>query len=265
MGLALAVLAGCAPRPTGISPVTDGVRMARYLSQRLQRERRAVMVEGSAAVWIRVRSACDTCPWRRLPGVSGDLALSWPDVVRVRVSSIFGTALDVGVCGDSIIAYAPARGAGVTLDLARDSLGAVGSGSLLVRLASAGWRPPDGAWAQGTWRERLLVLRWGAAGDSVRMAVDEAGRPVWARLWREGGGGVQAEYERWETVEGVSWPVVVRVEELGGAFEFVWRLEQLRFGDRRDHGRLAVRVPEDAERVGVDRLRGFLERLEAVP
>ena len=259
--VALAFVAACAPRAPRVPPLAGGACAERYLSQLLLREQRAVMVEGSATIWARVAAGCDSCPLRRLPAVQADVFLAWPDAFRLRVSSVFGTALDLGLAGDSTTAYAPAQRWGVALDAVRDSLGLDGPGSLAVRLVSAGWRPPGRAWTAGTWEDGSLVLCWREAADSVALAVDPTGTPAWARLWRDERHGVLVEYVRWETVEGVAWPVVLRVREPGGAFELDCRLARVRFPARPDRSRLAVRLPADADRLGLDRLRGLLERV----
>ena len=260
---ALGLVAGCALRPVTIAPVTEGARTERYLSQLSIREQRAAMVEGVATIWPRAFALCDTCPLRRLPALQSDFVLAWPDEFRLRVSSMFGTALDLGLAGDSIVASVPAQRRGVAFDAGRDSLGLERPGRLAVRLLSAGWRPPQPAWAGGTWEDGLLVLRWSEAADSVALAVDKAGNPAWARLWRDARRGVVMEYQRWEAVDGVLWPALLRVRTLGGTFDLTCRLDRVTFPARPDRSRLAVRIPGDAERLGLDRLRGVLERLGA--
>lgn len=259
--VALGLVAACAPRPATIAPVTGGARVERYLSQLSRREQRAVMVEGAATVWPRAFAPCDTCPPRRLPALQAGVTLAWPDAVRLRVGSSFGTALDLGLARDSITAWVPAQRWSVALDAASDSLGLERPGRLAARILCAGWRPPPPAWAGGTWENGLLVLRWSEAADSVALAVDEAGAPVWARQWRGARRGVAVRYERWETVEGVAWPMAFQVRDLAGAFELACRLDRVSFPARADTSRLVVPVPADAERLGLGRLRGMLERL----
>ena len=262
--VALALVAGCAPRPTTVAPVTGGARVERYLSQLSGREQNAAMVEGGATIWSRAFAPCDTCPPRRLPALQAGFVLAWPDAFRLRVGSMFGTALDLGLAGDSITAYAPAQRWGVALDAVSDSLGLEQPGRPATRLVSAGWRPPQPVWAGGTWEGGLLVLRWSEAADSVALAVDEAGKPVWARLWRDARRGVAVGYERWEAVDGVPWPALLKVRTLGGTLDLTCRLERVTFRARPDRSRLAVRIPADAERLGLDRLRGLLGRVGGV-
>jgi hypothetical protein len=244
--------------------VTGGARIERYQSQLSRREQSAAMVEGVATIWSRVFALCDTCPPRRLPALQAGFILAWPDAFRLSVSSMFGTALDLGLAGDSITAYAPAPRWGVALDAVRDSLGLDQPGRLATRLVSAGWQPPQPAWAGGTWEGGLLVVRWSEGADSVALAVDEAGRPVWARQWRDARRGVTVDYERWEAVDGVPWPALLEVRTLGGRLDLTCRFERVRFPAHPDRSRFAVRIPADAERLGLDRLRGLLERVGGV-
>jgi hypothetical protein len=258
VAVVLALAAACAPPPVTIAPVTGGARAERYLSQLTRREQGAAMVEGAVTIWVRGFALCDTCPPRRLAGLQAGFVLAWPDAFRLRVASMFGTALDLALAADSIMAYAPMQGWGVALDAAKDSLGLQQPGWLAVRLVSAGWRPPGPAWAEGTWEDGVLVARWSEAGDSVALAVDEAGKPVWARQWRDARRGVVVDYQRWEAVDGVAWPALFRVRTLGGAFELTCRVDHVTFPARPDRSRLAVRIPGDAERLGLDRLRELL-------
>jgi hypothetical protein len=257
---ALTLAAGCAPRPTAIAPVTEGARVERYLSQLSRREQCATMVEGAATIWSRTLALCDTCPSRRLPAFQAGFVLAWPDAFRLRVSSVFGTAFDLSLAGDSIKAYVPAQRWGVALDAATDSLGVARPGGLATRVLSAGWRPPPSAWVAGVWEGGLLVLRWSESADSVALAIDEVGRPVRARLWRGPRREVVVDYERWEAPDGVAWPVLLRVRAPGDAFELTIRLDRVAFAVRPDRSRLGVHIPADAERLGLDRLRGLLER-----
>lgn len=261
--VALGLVAACAPHPTTVAPVTGGARIERCLSQLSLRERRATMVEGAATLWPRAFAPCDSCPPRRLPALQAGVVLAWPDAFRLRVGTAFGTALDLGLVGDSITAYVPAQRWGMALDAVSDSLGLEQPGRLAARLFSAGWRPPQPAWLGGTLEDGLLVLRWSEAADSVALAVDEVGTPVWARQWRDARRGLVVRYERWETVDGVAWPVLFQVRAPGGAFDLTCRLDRVTFPVHPDRSRLVVPIPGGAERLGLGRLRGLLARLGA--
>jgi hypothetical protein len=261
--LALAVFAGCVPRPVAVAPLVGGGRAERYLSQLARREQRAGMVEGVATIWPRAFAPCDTCPPRRLPALQAGMVVVGPDGLRLRVESAFGTALDLGLAGDSISAWVPSQRWAVELDATRDSLGLGQPGRIAARVASAGWRPPAVAWAAGTPEGGALVLRWSEGADSVALAVDESGTPGWVRLWRGPRRGVVVHYDRWESIEGAAWPTQIEARDLGGAFELTCRLDRVTFPARVDRSRLAVRIPDGAERLGLDRLRGLLERVGA--
>jgi len=240
-------------------PVTGSALEARYLAQLAARESRAAMVTETAVLWPRAAGLCDTCPARRLPGMQASLALAWPDLVRLRVDSFFGTALDLSLAGDSLRAYAPAQRAGVLLDAERDSLGVCGPGSLAVRLLSAAWRPPSGSWA-GAAGSR--VLRWTEGGDSVVVGFDDRGRPEQVEIRRSPGAGLRVTYERWESVNDVMWPTSIRMGSIQGEFEIRSRMSAVRFGARRASPRLATRIPADADLVGRERLLRWLRRIE---
>jgi hypothetical protein len=261
--LALVLVAGCVPRPVAVAPLAGGGRAERYLSQLVRREQRAGMVEGVATLWPRAFAPCDTCPPRRLPALQAGFVVAGPDGLRLRVESAFGTALDLGLVGDSITAWVPSQRWAVELDAARDSLGLGQPGRIATRVLCAGWRPPAEAWSAGVPEGGALVLRWSEDADSVALAVDEAGVPAWARLWRGPRRGVVVHYGRWESTDGSAWPTQLEVRDLGGAFELTCRLDRVSFPARADRSRLAVRIPDGAERLGLDRLRGLLERVGA--
>ena len=49
----------------------------------------------------------------RCPAPQARLLLAAPDAFRLRVDSLFGTALDLAARGDSLTAYVPPRRAGM--------------------------------------------------------------------------------------------------------------------------------------------------------
>jgi hypothetical protein len=268
LGVAVAgsLLAGCAPRPMVLAPVGGGGRRSLYLSARLLREQRAAMVETQLTVWPRAIVPCDTCPARRLPAFQADVALARPDEVRLRVVSLFGIALDLGVAGDSITAYVPARHWLFSLDAVRDSLGLDDPGRIAVWALAATWSPPDSAWTGTEEDGSLRLLRWCEAnGDSVALAVDPRGTPARVRFVRADGRGVEVRYGRWESLDGVLWPVGLEVRDAAGAYDLAARLDRVRVGARRDSVRLAVHVPVGAEALGPGALRNLIEGLGSLP
>jgi hypothetical protein len=256
---ALALLAGCAPRPSVLAPVTAGARADLYVAQLTRREERAARVEGEVMLRsMKDRSGDSTAS--RWPTVQAAYFVGWPEAFRLRVGSLFGTALDLALAGDSVTAYVPAGRWGVALDATRDSLGLERPGRALARLWCAGWRPPRAAWADGTWDGDGLAVGWRDGEDSVTIVVDRDGLPTRASETRGGGRGVDVRYERWETVEGVAWPVALRVVTRDGALDLACRVDRVTFPRGGDGSRLAVRIPGGAERIGVADLRDLLER-----
>jgi hypothetical protein len=262
-GAALLALVSCAPRPAAVARLDAGGRAALYRGRLAGREERARMAVAEATLWPRGRAACDTCAPVRLPAVQADLAVLAPESFRLRVRSAFGTAVDLGLSGDSLTAYAPALGMVAELDAVRDSFGPPAPGRLATRLVAAAWRPP--ASAAERWRDGALELLWREGDDSLAVAVDGGGLPAEARLWRGAGAAVRVRYARWETTDGVAWPVAWSVVGGVGGPSLDCRVERVSFAPRPDRARLAVRVPRDAERIGADGLRRVLGALGRTP
>jgi hypothetical protein len=254
------LLTSCAPRPTGVAPLGAPTRVARYLAGRLARERRAAgRVEIAATVFPRV--ACDSCRAPGLPALQAALTLGWPDALRARVATLFGTALDLSVRGDSIVGYVPPRRWAIAADAVRDSFGLPGPGRLLVCALVAGWSPPDGAWSAAAAGESLAVARWREPGvDSIALAIAPDGRPAWVRLVRADGHGLEVRYLRWARVDGVDWPTTLELVGTGDPFRVTLVMDEVRFAPARPE-RLAARVPAGAVRLGVDTLRELLRRM----
>jgi hypothetical protein len=258
-GAAVLALASCAPRPTGVAPLDAGGRAALYRSRLAGREGRARMVVAEATLWPRGPAPCDTCPPARLPAVQADLLVLAPGSFRLRARSAFGIAVDLGLRGDSLTAYAPGLGLAAELDAVRDSFGPPAPGRLAARLVAAAWRPPAGAASR--WRDGSLELLWREDADSLAVTVDEAGLPGAVRLWRGSSAGVRLRYARWETTDGVAWPVSWSAVGEGGGPGVECRVERVAFPERPEAARLEVRVPPGAERVGADELRRLLGAL----
>src|SRR5262245_58940028 len=99
-GLA-AALDSCGPKTVTPPELTSGTRIERYRALLAQREARSAAMSASLTLWAEHGSD-------RLPGAQGDLLVAGPDRMRLRVASMFGTALDLGLSGDSLRAYIPA-------------------------------------------------------------------------------------------------------------------------------------------------------------
>jgi len=248
------LLGACAPHLLA-PPRLDGVaRRAAYRAALATREALGG-VEADLALWIQWVSAGD------LPGAQARLVLGAPDAFRLRIESMFGTALDVSARGDSITAYLPSRRLGMAIDSARDSLGLREVGRLGYRAWSADWDPPDSAWSAAVWEDTLLVVRWAEEDDSLQLAVGSGGRPVWAVLARDGGPGIQASYPEWAVWEGVRWPSLIEFEVASGDLEVTCRIRRVRFREHPDGPALAVRLPARAERLTPSALKRALEKL----
>jgi hypothetical protein len=246
--------AGCAPHrvaPPRLDTTSVERRHARALEARRDMGR---ALDAEARVWIGGRAFGD------LPAVTALLALGGPDACRVRVRSLFGTALDLAARGDSLEGFVPARRVALRLPGVAESLGVREPGALVVRVWSAGWAPPREAWERAAWRDSLLELRWLEHGDSLSLAVGSSGLPAEARLARPEGPAVRALYRRWEPVEGVAWPARVDFEDEAGTVRVECRVDRAR-RDRPDPGRVRPRIPADAEVLGWADLRRAIARL----
>lgn len=237
-------------------PVLDlAGREQRYRAMLAERSARAVAV--SANLTLRL----DRGSRRRLPGASADLALAAPDRVRLRIASSFGTMLDLGVRGDSLLAYVPAWRTGMRLASARESLGVREPGSMAFRLLAAVWEPPGEAWSRAVWSDSLLEVSWVEEGDSLIVGVDREGLPARVRLVRPLHLDLRAIYRAWDRSAGAPWPAVLEVEDRSREIRLVCKATQLRFRPRADAARLTVRIPERAMTLTLEDLRAVLDRL----
>ncbi|HEY6866937.1 MAG TPA: hypothetical protein VI792_06755, partial [Candidatus Eisenbacteria bacterium] len=175
--------------------------------------------------------------------VTAGLALAAPDLVRLRIDSLFGTALDGAARGDSVVALLPARRIGVAADARRDALGIRRPGSLGFRVFAAAWRPPDAAWQALAWSGDLIELRWAEARDSLRLTIGPDGRPVTATLESGDSVRVAARYRRWMHQNGVDWPSLIEFSGADGDAIVRCRVERVLFRDHVTAGRLVVRLP----------------------
>jgi hypothetical protein len=247
--------AGCAPHLVRVTEVAPALRAERYQEEVARREARGVAVDAEVLLWAEAPAG------QRLPGAEARLLLAAPDVFRLRVGSVFGTALDIGARGESLSAYVPSRRRALSLDARRDSLGISSPGGTVFRAASAAWRPPASAWTAAAWRETLLVVRWLEDSDTLSVAVGSDGLPAWVSLTRPAGAGVRVDYQAWDRSTGVAWPARFMLEDRDGAFRLRCKVSRVRFPTRPDSLRLAVPIPPGAERLTLAGLRRVLERM----
>jgi len=255
LALGLLAAAGCAPRAVR-APALDASSVAERHAAALA-ARRAVgeALDAEARVWV------GGSAFGELPAVSAVLALGGPDACRLRVQSLFGTALDVAARGDSLEAFVPPRRLALRLPAAAARLGVRDPGGLAVRVWSAGWEPPRAAWAAAAWRDSLLEVTWLEDGDTLSVGVGISGLPGTARLARPGGPVVRAAYRRWQPVEGTAWPSRVDFEDEAGTVRITCRVDRARRPARPDRARLVARIPDDAEVLEWDDLRRAIARL----
>jgi hypothetical protein len=238
LALAAGLAAGsCAPHLVAVPSVPAGARESAYLAGLGRREAAGRAVDAELTVWAR--------PARpgHWPAVTAGLALASPDLVRLRIDSLFGTALDGAARGDSVVALLPARRIGVAADATRDPLGVRRPGSLGYRIFAAAWRPPDPAWEVVTWSGDLIELRWAEAGDSLRLTIGPDGHPAGATLAAGDSLWVAVRYRAWMHQNGVDWPSLIEFSGADGEVMVRCRVERALFRDHAAAGRLVVRLP----------------------
>jgi hypothetical protein len=251
---ALAMMASCAPRLA--RPPETGIesRASRYRARLAEREARGVAMSATVVVWAERGG-------ERLPGAQADLRLAAPDRMRLRIASAFGTALDLGLAGDSLRAYVPAWKTGLRLDAAAESLGFDLPGDRVVRALSATWRPPAEAWERAVWNDSLLRVAWLEGQDSLALEVGAAGLPVQVELSRPGGLALAARYRAWDRASGTAWPASLELADDLHDVKLACRASQIRFRPEPDVAGLAVRWPASATRLTLGELRAALDRL----
>ncbi len=252
---AMVAITGCAPLRVPIAAIEPTRRAERYGAALARREALGRAVDAQVLLWAEAPAGT------RLPGAEGRLLLVAPDAFRLRVASLFGTALDVGARGESLCAYVPSRRRGLMLDAIRDSLGVGRPGGLAFRTLTATWRPPDAAWSSAAWDDTLMRLWWLEDGDTLAVAVGSAGLPAWASFTRPDGAGLRVEYRGWDLGHGVAWPARFAIEDREGAFRLSCKVARVRFPARADSLRLAVPIPTGAVQMTLAELRRVLERL----
>lgn len=251
-----ALLAGsCAPRAPAPPRLDAGALPGRYLATLEQREALGRALDAEVRVWLEGEAFGD------LPGLSGTLLLAGPDRCRLKVSSLFGTLLDVAARGDTVIALMPARRLVLDVPQAGDTLGVRDPGALAFRIWSGTWRPPDAAWRRAGIEDSVLRVSWTEAGDELELDVAADGRPARVRLVRPDGAELHCRYLAWQGVGAVAWPAWLEFEDAAGTVRAECRLNALRARAPGDHARLVQRIPANASRLEWSTLRAAIERL----
>lgn len=246
--LALA-FAGCAPPPRP-APSVDDVA-ARYRAGRDRRD--GALHALTAELVLRV----DGRATGRLPGLPATLALAAPGRARLRVGSLFGTALDVVARGDSVIAWVPSERTVLALAGAAETLGVAPPVTLLARALGATWDPPREAWAAATADTLGLRLAWLEQGDTLALRVDADARPAEVRL-AGAAGSVTVRYAAWSREGGTDWPGSVELADGTGWVRARIGISQVRAAATADEAWFAQRLPAGAKRLDWEGLRAWL-------
>jgi len=252
--LAVATLAGCGPRLAQPPGGTPEDRIARYRTLMSERQTRAVAMSASASLWVEREG-------ERMPGAQAELRIAAPDRMRLRLFAAFGTAIDLGLYGDSLRAYVPGWKRGLWLDSASDSLGLEAPADRMVRAFSATWQPPEEAWSQAVWRDSLLRVSWKEANDSLSLAIGANGLPALAEVALADGPLLRVRYRAWDYSSGHAWPSHIELEDQEHDVRMSVRATQIRFAQKADEERLAVRWPPGTTTVTLGELRAALGRL----
>lgn len=251
----LLALAGCARGPVEAPRLEPGSVRERYTTALAAREAQARSAEGEISLWARSSA---TGP---LPAVSARFVLAGPGMFRVRVASLFGTALDLFAAQDSVVVWAPAQRRALVMPAAGDSIGVRGIGVLGCRFWSAAWSPPDAAWSAATREDSSLVLHWKEDRDSVHVAVGSGGLPVRVRVEPFDGKAVLARYEAWTAEEGVWWPTVATCEDDAGSFGVTCKVQRIKFQRAVDPERFRIPITDRTRIMTVAELGEAIQRI----
>jgi hypothetical protein len=246
-----ALLASCAPPPRPVPMVDD--LAARYSAERGRRE------EGLRALTADLVLRVDGRATGRLPGLPATLALAAPDRARLRVSALFGTALDVCAQGDSVVAWVPSERTALSLAGAGETLGIAPPVDLLARSLGATWNPPHAAWRAAAAESLGLSVRWTEGGDSLELRLDGDARPARVRL-AGAAGYVTVRYTGWTRAGGAEWPDALEISDGTGWARVRIGIDNLRVAERADDAWFALRVPDGARRLDWEGLREWLDR-----
>ena len=249
-----ALLASCAPTARGPAGLDLRGVETRYETQRAEREARLAAVRIEATAWI------DAEEIGRLPAVQLDVALVAPNRVRARVASLFGTALDLLLRGDSLTAYVPPRRLGVQLGSVEDSLGVRRPGEWGCRALAASWNAVDARWetARG---DSFRRARWAEGEDSLRMSVDVRGLPVDVEIRPARGAALDVRYTAWQWIESTAWPGRIEIAGDSARVRIALRVDRVRFTAHPDPQWMVLAIPASAERLDWRSLKETLARV----
>ena len=255
LALALALLAGsCTPAPRGPAFLDLRALATRYEAQRADRGRRAQAARIEATAWV------DAASLGRLPALDLDVALVAPDRVRARAASLFGTAVDLLVNGDSLTAYVPPKKLGVQIGSLQDSLGIRRPGDWACRALAASWDPGDVRWGASD-GDSLRRAAWVEDGDSLVLDVDARALPAALAIRPASGRTLRVRYTAWQWIGSIAWPARIEIEDPDADVEVALRIDRVRFEPRPDPQWLALTVPASARHLDWPALREALARV----
>lgn len=249
---AAAWLASCAPPPRP-APIVDDMA-AKYTLERDRRE--AALRALSADLVVRV----DGRATGRLPGLPATLSIASPDRARLRVSALFGTAVDVCAQGDSVLAWVPSERVALSLAGASETLGIAPPVELLSRAIGATWQPPKEAWRQPVTDSLGLLLHWMQGADTLELRIDFGSRPTDVRLGSEQGSVTVRYSGAWTRSGGAEWPDALEVSDGTGWARVRIGVTTIRVAAKANDAWFALRVPANAKRLDWDGLREWLDR-----
>lgn len=247
---AIAALAGsCAP-PHGPAPAVDALA-ARYGSGR---DLRAAALHAYTAQLV-VRA--DGRMVGRVPALIANVAVAFPQRLKVRASWLLGTAFEMVAQDDSIFAWVPSQHAGVTLGGAGERLGVRAPVALVCRALGAAWEPPAAAWRAAVVDSTGWTLAWLEDGDSLQMHLGADALPTQVRLAREGAQ-VRVRYTSWQTWRSAPWPQRMEFADGSGWARIRIEMDQPHMARQPDPRWFALRVPREARIVDWRDLRSLL-------
>jgi hypothetical protein len=224
-----------------VAEVGRDERRARYERRLEARERLAHAFEADLTLWVRM-------PSRKFPGAQAHLLLGAPGKFRLRVESLFGTALDVSARGDTVMAWAPGARLAWATERAGDSIGLEDAGAIACRVWGAAFHPPEDAWSSATFRDSVLELGWREGDGHVRVAIGSDGLPKEASYATDQAA-LTARYGAWHQERGGTWPSRITVEEERRGLKAECRLSTLRFSAGIPPERFTPRLPREVRRV----------------
>lgn len=250
--VALAVIAGCAPKAAPPVDVTRDAVRERFDSRRASRVERAAGLEAQLLIWTRIGDD-------KLPGFEARVLLANPERARIRVASAFGTAADLVLRGDTAIAYVPARKQMVRVDAVGDSLGVPDPARWLVSAMTATWNPPAEAWSTADRQDSVVRVSWSEGGWTRELDIGGSGLPRAARVRPQNGVPIEIRYDGWIGAGGTSWPARGTLAPSDARWSANWRLERHRPIGPPDPSRFQLVPPASTRRVSLTELRSAID------